>query len=175
MLKGFILLLVLWLGWKSFGPEGTRAATSNAVEQITVTTLAERIARPVGRPSMVVLYATTCPMSQAMMPQLGALVRQYRDQVDFQAYSTDDDEDVTWIARFLEETSTPLAAIHVKKWAPGGLNAALSPLGIRVGDTWTRPLLVIRNLSGRIVAQGQGIGDLTPLKQSLENGSLFVQ
>ncbi|MBK8006061.1 MAG: hypothetical protein IPK12_19670 [Gemmatimonadetes bacterium] len=141
--------------------------------QISVRELAQRIQRPMGRPSIVVLYGPRCPITQRMFPQLSSLARFYGPRgIDFQAYSTDPDEDVAEIVPFLTKHQAPFQPIHVRHWGSGGLDAALSPLGIVVGDTWTRPLVVIRDATGRIVAQGQGVGALSGLEQALANGAL---
>ena len=182
VLAGLVALMVLGRVRSTLatpgGPASAAAAADGPVEvpgvtQISVAELAQRIQRPMGRPSIVVLYGPRCPISQRVFPQLSSLARFYGPRgIDFQAYSTDADADAAEIIPFLAKHQAPFKPIHVRHWGSGGLDAALSPLGIVVGDTWTRPLVVIRDAGGRIVAQGQGVGDLSGLEQALANGAL---
>ena len=160
-------------------PTNGRAAASappratSALTEITVSELAARIARPVGRPSIVILYGAHCPISKRVFPELSTIAQRYGPQgIDFQAYSTDLDTDAQDVAPFLEMNHAPFQAVRVKEWPSGDLDRALTPLGIQVGDTWTRPLVVIRDATGHIVAQGQGVGDLTSLEEALASGAL---
>ena len=45
----------------------------------------------------------------------------------------------------------------------------MTPLGIKIGSTWTRPLVAVRDRGGRVIAQGQAVTDLSGLKKALES------
>ena len=138
------------------------------VDAVDVADVARQIARRTGRPSVVLLYATTCPLTQRMFPEFVSLAKEYqRRGVNFLVFSTDEAENAYWVPVFLSKHGASFAPVLVRPWAPGSLDRALSPLGIRVGSTWTRPLVAVRDRDGRVITQGQGVTDLRRVRAAL--------
>ncbi|HUP30837.1 MAG TPA: DUF4124 domain-containing protein [Usitatibacter sp.] len=146
------------------GPDG--------VSLISVSQAARRISSRVGKPTVVLLYATTCPLTRRMFPEFVALANRYRTRgVEFVVLSTDDERDFPHVAEFLAERKAPFEAVAIKPWAPGNLTRAMAPLGIEVGSTWTRPLLAVRDRSGRVVRQADAAVDLSWLGAALDSAA----
>ena len=142
----------------------------NGVELLDVTQTAQRIASQRGRPSVVLLYSTTCPLSRQMFPEFVAIANRYRARgVDFLVFSTDQEEQFGEVPAFLAERNAPFAPVALKRWAPGSLGRAMSPLGIEVRETWVRPLIAVRDSSGKIIAQGEAVTNLAPLQAALNS------
>ena len=142
----------------------------NGVELLDVGQTARRIAGQRGRPSVVLLYATTCPLTRQMFPQFVAIANRYRARgVDFLVYSTDDEGQFGRVPAFLSERNAPFPAVAIKPWVPGSLDRAMKPLGIEIGEVYTRPLIAVRDSNGKVVVQGQGVTDLAPLQSALNS------
>jgi hypothetical protein len=140
----------------------------NGVELLDVGQMARRIAAPRGRPSVVLLYSTTCPLTQQMFPQFVAIANRYRARgVEFLVFSTDEEDQFGRVPAFLSERNAPFRAVAIKQWAPGTLSRTMRPLGIEVRDVWVRPLIAVRDSSGKVVTQGEGVTDLAPLHAAL--------
>ena len=142
----------------------------NGVELLDVGQTARRIAGQRGRPSVVLLYATNCPLSRQMFPQFVAIANRYRARgVDFLVFSTDDEEQFGRVPAFLSERNAPFPAVAIKPWAPGTLDRAMKPLGIEIGEVYVRPLIAVRDGNGKVIVQGQGVTDLAPLQAALSS------
>jgi thiol-disulfide isomerase/thioredoxin len=142
----------------------------NGVELLDVGQTARRIAGQRGRPSVVLLYATNCPLTRQMFPQFVAIANRYRARgVDFLVFSTDDEENIALVPTFLSERHAPFPALAIKPWPAGSLDRAMKPLGIEIGETFTRPVIAVRDGNGKIITQGQGITDLSPLQSALNS------
>jgi hypothetical protein len=129
------------------------------------------VGQATGRPAVIVFYATSCPRSQAMFPSLVALANQYQSAgVDFLVFSTDDEADRERIPGFLAKHGAPFAPVYIERWAPGEFTQALAGVGIQAGKVWTRPLVAVRDGNGSIVAQAQGVTDVSPLSAALSRG-----
>ena len=140
----------------------------NGVELLDVTQTAQRISGLRGRPSVVLLYSTTCPLSRQMFPEFVAIANRYRARgVDFLVFSTDQEEQFGDVPAFLSERNAPFPAVAIKRWAPGNLGRAMNPLGIDIGESWVRPLIAVRDGNGKVVAQGQAVTNLAPLQAAL--------
>ncbi len=108
-----------------------------------------------------------------MFGDLVDLAEEYRSEgVEFLVFSTDDDGEEARVAEFLARRQAPFDAVRVREWSTGQFDAAMSPFGIQVGRTWTSPLVAVRDRSGRVVVQGQGMTNLQPLRDALESGEL---
>ena len=141
----------------------------NGVLLVDVREAAQRVGARQGRPTVVLLYSTNCPLSQAMFPEFVKLASQQRSRgVDFIVFSTDEADDFGKVPGFLTQHGAPFAPVVIKPWAPGELTRAFAPLGIRVGSTWTRPLVALRDREGRTVGQLEGQTDLSPLRAALQ-------
>jgi thiol-disulfide isomerase/thioredoxin len=141
---------------------------AQGVTTMRVEDAAAEIGQATGRPAIIVFYATTCPRSRAMFPSLIALAEQYQTAgVDFLVYSTDAEANVGRIPAFLDRHRAPFTPIHIDRWAPGDFTRAMAGVGIKAGKVWVRPLVAVRDQTGRIVAQGQGVTDLSPVAAAL--------
>ncbi|MGH7674039.1 MAG: TlpA family protein disulfide reductase [Gemmatimonadales bacterium] len=163
-------LLLLLLGTAAWD---TLSAQQQPLESIDVREAAARLATPSGRPSVVLFYATGCALSQAMFPEFASLAREYGPRgIEFLVFATDQDrpENPQRIPRYLAAHGAPFRAVHIRPWAPGDFSRAMEPLGIRIGAGWTRLLVAIRDRNGRVLAQGQGVTDLSGLRAALARG-----
>lgn len=155
---GFALLTTPpWVGLHAQGFQSLRAEDAAAYA-----------GQATGRPAVIVFYATSCPRSQAMFPSLVALANQYQSAgVDFLVFSTDEEADKERIPEFLAKYGAPFAPVYVERWAPGEFTQAMAGVGIHAGKVWTRPLVAVRDGNGTIVAQAQGVTDVSPLSAAL--------
>jgi hypothetical protein len=139
------------------------------VSLIDVTQAARSISGRVGRPTVVLLYGIHCPLSQRMFPEFVAIANQYRSRgIDFIVLSTDEPDEVGNVPSFLSERKAPFEPVALKRWKSGDLTRAMAPLGIEVGSTWTRPLVAVRDSSGRVVRQSEAETDLSGLRNALD-------
>ena len=139
------------------------------VSRIDVNQAARRIASRQGRPTVVLLYSTTCSLSQRMFPEFVALAGQYRARgVDFVVLSTDDEDEHGAVPGFLTARKAPFEPVAIKDWQPGELTRAMAPVGIEIRSTWTRPLVAVRDRNGRVVRQSEAEVDLSGLRTALD-------
>jgi thiol-disulfide isomerase/thioredoxin len=144
-------------------------AGPGGVSLIDVTQAARRISGRQGRPTVVLLYSTTCPLSRRMFPEFVAIANQYRARgIDFLVFSTDEEENFAKVPVFLTERKAPFAPIAIKPWEAGDLIRAMAPLGIEVGSTWVRPLVAVRDSSGRVVRKTEAMVELGGLRKTLD-------
>jgi uncharacterized protein len=143
---------------RSNGPRATAQPTDSEVEHLTVFQAAGRIAAVRDRPSVVVLYNTGLP---ERLEGLGTLARFCAaNGIELLAFDTDyDDERVAALPRFLESKNLDIPARHIYRWRSGLLDSTFGRLGIAIGRTWAPPLIAVRDRTGRVVAQAQGVGD----------------
>ena len=62
-------------------------------------------------------------------------------------------------AAFLAARGARFPAVHLYHWRLGLLGSTLGELRIRIGDTWSTPLVAVRDREGRVVAQTEGVSD----------------
>ena len=143
---------------------------SSGLKVITVSQAARRVRELEGAPVVMVLYSTRCPISQQLIPQLGAVAAQYRARgIAWELYSTDEPEDFRDVQGFLAKNNAPFSAVAIEPWESGDLTRAMAPLGIDVRSTWTRPLVAVRNAAGRTVGQAEAVSDVSGLKRTIES------
>jgi hypothetical protein len=148
----------------------TAEAGPGGVSLIDVNQAARRISSRVGRPTVVLLYSTTCPLSRQMFPEFVAITNQYRARgIDFIVLSTDEEEQFADVAPFLSMHKLSMEPVAIKRWASGDLIRALAPLGIEIGSTYTRPLVAVRDASGRVVRKTEATTDLSGLRRTLDS------
>lgn len=117
---------------------------------------------------MIVFYSTTCPLSRAMFPSLVALARQPRATgVTFLVFSVDREADTAAVPAFLTRHAAPFRPVYVQPWAPGTFTRNMATLGITAGQVWTTPLVAVRDRTGRIVTQAQGVTSVAGLADVL--------
>ena len=141
------------------------AAPSQAVEGFTVEQVAARVAQFRQRPSIVLLYGTTCPITRSMFAGFATLARRH-PEIDVLAFATDA-ENANDIPAFLKQNDATFSPLYIHEWPAGALTRAMAPLGITVGTTWTLPLLVVRDAAGRVVKQGDGMTDMAAVERTL--------
>ena len=140
----------------------------NGVALVDVRQAAQRVSSRLGRPTVVMLYSTGCSLSQAAFPEFVKLANQYRARgVDFVVLSTDEEENFGEVPAFLAQRGAPFEPVAIKRWEAGDLGRAFAPLGIRIGSTWTRPLIAMRDRDGKVVGKMEGQTDLAPLRTAL--------
>ena len=78
------------------------AVAETGVEALDVRQVSDRLIQRTGRPSLVVLYATSCPLSRQVFPSLVSLTAEYRERgVDVFAFSVDKESTADRIPAFL--------------------------------------------------------------------------
>jgi len=141
---------------------------AESVEKIDVTEAARRIGLQSGRPTVLLLYATTCSLSQEMFPRFVELADEYQARgVTFLVFSTDQPKNAYWIPEFLAQNKASFSPVMIRPWPSGDLGRALRTVGIHIGSTWTRPLVVVIDRDGRVVMQTNGETDLSPLRSAI--------
>jgi hypothetical protein len=141
-------------------------AAAQSVERISVEQAAARIRAARGA-TVVVLYNTRCSLSRAMFPSLVSLARRHATGVTFLVYSVDREQNLASLPAYLQKESAPFRPVYIEPWPRGGLIKAMTPLGITVNDQWTTPLVAVLDGRGQVLAQGQGVTDVSGLAQVL--------
>lgn len=150
------------------GSSPASRAPARDIEEITVDDAVARMHAAEGHPAVIVFYKTNCPRTQAMFPSLVALTQKYAlSGVSFLAFSVDDEEEKEDIPGFLAHYSAPFPAVYVQPWVSGTFGRAMAGFGIRIGATWTTPLVAVRAADGSLVLQAQGPTDVSILSQVL--------
>ena len=155
-------------------PAETRASVGpdTSVVAMSANEVPGQLVRYVNRPTVTVLYATTCSNSKRMMPGIARLARDYGGGVaDFAAISTDDAEDAYYVREFLRMNGAPFSPLWVRPWVPGTLSEAIRSTGINVGSTFTLPMIIVRDSKGQLVSVSQGMADLSALEGYLRGRS----
>jgi thiol-disulfide isomerase/thioredoxin len=138
------------------------------VTPISAVDAANAIKASTGRPTVVLLYATTCPISRAMFPEFAEFSRRAQDAgAQVLAFSTDELVDAHKVPAFLALHGAQVAPYWIRPWARGELNAAFAGTGILVGTPWTRPLLAVRAADGHILYETQGSQEVAAAEASL--------
>lgn len=119
------------------------------------------------QPTVAVFYRTTCPISQAMFPSLVALAREHAGNTKFLVFSVDEPKDVSSLPAFLAAAKAPFSAVHIGKWPSGSFVKAMASFGVKVGDPWTTPLVMVRDGRGQTIVAGEGIPNVAMLARVL--------
>jgi len=152
-------------------PEGANAGSATAsqpIEYLTVGQMATRVRR-LQAPTILVLYGTECPLSQKLMPGLEQITRRHR-AAGLQVHAINDDPDEAGydIPGFMHAANASFPALRLRRWRSGELANALRSAGSTVipgGGTYTRPVVVVWDQYGTVVAQAQGMPDAQALEQ----------
>ncbi len=156
----FIVLLVV-----AVTPIGRYAVGAfRPVKAVSLDTAMRSISMSTGRPALIVLYGPRCPLSRRLFPQV---VRLAEHGVDVQAYCVDDGLDAMLIGGFMNEFNARFPAQRILPWQPGQLSSRMGELGVSVESPWVKPLVLVRNISGRIIYQDTGVTDIEPAAQAL--------
>ena len=87
--------------------------------------------------------------------------------VAFLAFSTDKNKEKA--ADFVSNDSIPFNCYWVEPWSPGQLDASMKPMGIQIGKSFLIPLVAVLDSNGRVVAQWQGLRDISQVRSALES------
>jgi thiol-disulfide isomerase/thioredoxin len=145
-------------------------AAAGGMELVDPEGAARRIAAQQAAATVVILYSSKCGLCQQVMPQLAELARRYQGRgVEWLAWSTDAPEDFEAIAPFLAQSGAPFAPAALRPWAPGQLTRAFAPLGIAIdAQPWTRPFVAVRDRTGKVAFQAEGVGDVSQLAGTVD-------
>ena len=157
-----------WLAAPTPGtPSAAPATASEPIEYVTVTQMAAR-ARRYKAPTILVLYGTECPLSQKLMPGLEQIARRYRSSgLQVHAINDDPDEPAYDIPRFMQAANASFSSVRLRGWQSGELSNALRSAGSTVipgPGTYTRPVVVVWDQYGTVVAEAQGMPDAQVLE-----------
>jgi hypothetical protein len=128
------------------------------LEQLTVVEAAQRIGEPATTTRrMVILYETASRTSQAGFPGLLSVAIACRQAgAEILAFSVDNHPRTLHdLPNFLARNQAPFPAIRLYQWRPGQLINAMAPLAIRIGTSWSTPLVAVRQ-GDRVAIQAEG-------------------
>ncbi len=126
-----------------------------APSEVTVQTVASQIAAGRHGKTVVLLYKTDCSRSRALLPEFDAFVRTKAPaRARVLVFSTDPQADD--LAEFLSTKSFAFSTTHIMRWQPGQLTEALAKVGIRIGTSFTLPLLALVDTDAHEVHQWEG-------------------
>jgi hypothetical protein len=121
-----------------------------------------------GEPVVALLYGSECSLTKSMFPGFVQLSRDFQPRgVKFLVFNTDGAEYGEYAGEFLQRHKAGFENLVVRDWAQGELKMAMSPLGIRIGSSWTRPLAAVFDRGGKLVFQSQGETDLRGLRNAV--------
>jgi hypothetical protein len=130
------------------------------VEQMDVQQAVERIATHRGRPMIVTLFHYGNSHGKIFFPRLVRLAKEYAPKgLEVVAFSVDKDRCLRCVTRAFENDPAPFPALRILPWESGQLGAGMRTIGISVGTVWAAPLVAVIDRDGRVIAQGQHVGD----------------
>jgi len=155
-----------------FGDELAQIAAAEAapVERLTVRDAVARIAATNGRPSVVILYDSDGLRDTRVFGDLARAADAWQDRgVVVLAFSTDRDPTVPGLAEFLQRHGAVFPPVNLYRWPSGTLDGSMASIGIHIGQTWDSPLVAVRDATGRVVYQAQGVSDFTAASAALRS------
>lgn len=137
------------------------AGGAEGLERLTVREAADRIAGVRDRPSVVVLYYAWQVAGDEDGPGLVDLARFCANhRIKLLAFNVDRGQAAVGdLPGLLSSREAAFPAVNLYPWRSGVLDATFAELGIQVGKQWTAPLVAVRDRTGRVTAQGQGVND----------------
>lgn len=157
---------------QQIGPTGATAArvggkgASGGVLSFS-TAEAAGMVRSQQRPTVVILYGQSCPISQAMFPGFVALAEHYTQRgVTFLAFSTGGP--AAGVPQFLGRYQAPFQPLHIKRWPAGALARDMADVGLHMGAAWTQPYVAVLDRSGRVVGEWDAARDLRAIDAALQ-------
>lgn len=142
------------------------AAASSASGAVTI---ADAVTSIQARgPAVAVFFSSSCSISQRTVPRLARLAREDGSGVTFLGFAFDSEEDPARLADFLDRSGVGFETGLVQDWAPGEFKGAIRRFGIEIPDPWTRPLVVVVGEDGLALAAWNGMSDMDPLVQVLD-------
>lgn len=156
-----VIGIVAMVGWAYHLREEAIATTP--LRQFTVAQTAQRMRDARGRVVILVLYR---PGSHGFL--IGDLRRWAtqvsRPRVELLAMAVGRRRNAQAFFRYAGDRGLPpLAPTWLEPWPSGALDSTMAELGVRVGKTWTIPLVAVIDPEGKVVAQWQGETDYEPI------------
>jgi len=119
-----------------------------------------------GKSTVVMIFSSGCPLSRNLWPKLLELAKkEQNNNVAFPVFSVDKSQDKA--VDFVSNYTTPFSCYWVAPWEPGRLDASMGPIGIRIGQTLRLPLVAVINPEGQVIAQWQGLQDISQVAKAL--------
>jgi hypothetical protein len=146
-----------------------RDAAASGVALMDVDAAARAFGESRGSVAVLVIYSSKCGLCQQVMPELSALARDLEGRgVQWKAFSVDALEDQPQLPDFLAQTRAPFAAVALRPWAAGGLSRAFGAQGVTIPESWSRPFIAVRDRTGRVLFQSEGVGQLSQVRGALD-------
>lgn len=162
------LLLLALAGFALYSSPIGRSLPGRRGMQTATAAEAAAIVADSKKPTVVLLYATLCPITNQMFGDFSAFAKRAEAAgAEVLAFSTDAASDTRLIRPFLAHYGSTVRPRWIEKWRPGQLDAAFRPLGIHIGQTYTRPLLAVKAADGRILYQAQAARDVAAAERAL--------
>ena len=137
---GMLVALCLPLSSQAAAPETTAAQAASTI-------LAAR-----GRPVVVVLFNSNCPITQAFMMEFNKFVsEQLSGKARMIAFAIDKKKKS--VDRFLTEYRLVFDVTWIQPWEKGELTKAMEGTGVRIGSTFGTPLVAVLDAKGKSLGQ----------------------
>jgi thiol-disulfide isomerase/thioredoxin len=154
-------------GPERIGPSGLAAGNSSTAS-LTPTQAADLIRGQQSRATVVILYGTRCPRSQAMFPGFVALSQRYAGRnVSFLAIAADGQ--AREVPPFLARYQASFQALHMKTCKGCGTARAMAPAGIHLSQTWNMPHVAVLDPAGRTVGEWDAATDLVAIDEAIQS------
>lgn len=143
-------------------------ANARAVELLPVQNAARCIGAAVGEPSVVLIYHPGGPIEGLLLEDLAKAATGWEDQgVRVLAFAFADDSLASWLPVVLQQKGATWAPAYLRSWPSGALDRAMAPLGVRIGASFSHPLLAVRSRDGVVRWQEQGVTDLEKAEEAV--------
>jgi thioredoxin-like negative regulator of GroEL len=145
---------------------GSTAIAAN-ISTTNVNKIPEIISGERGRPTVVIIFSSRCPLSQNFWPRFLEFAKNnIGKNVSFLGFSTDKDQNN--VTDFVSRYDLPFNCYWIEPYTRGTLAASIRTLGIQVGDSFTIPLVVVHDSNGHVVGQWQGLQEISPITNVLK-------
>jgi thiol-disulfide isomerase/thioredoxin len=145
---------------------GSAAIAAN-ISSIKVDKVPEIISGERGRPAVVILFSSSCPLSRNFWPQFLEFNKNNRGKnISFLGFSTD--RDLNNATDFVSGSDVSFPCYWVEPYVRGTLAASIRSLGIQVGNTFTLPLVLVQDSNGHIIGAWQGLQEISPVVNALK-------
>lgn len=138
------------------------------VTSLTTAEVADMVRRQQGRPTVVILYGTNCPRSEAMFPGFTALAERHAaGNVAFLAFAAD--QPARQVPPFLAQFGAPFQPLHIKPRPPGQIGRDMATIGLQLGSTWNMPHVAVLDASGQVVGEWDAATDLRAIDAAVSS------
>ena len=144
------------------------SAYADSISTTNVNELPGIISSERGRPTVVVLFSSGCPLSRNFWPGFLNFAKQVRGRnVAILVFSTDRNK--ANASDFVSNTSLPFNCYWVEPWSSGQLAATMRTTGVHVGKSFTLPLVVVLDSNGKVMAEWEGLQDISQVENALKS------